>query len=245
VIFEKLLNFSYTSIFFEVLVHLGTLIAIFIVFHKEIVNLFKALAEWFKNGFKKSGMNEEHKSDLRLVFLIIAATIPTGLIGILFKDKIEEIFHSVRLVGFALIVTGLILFSTRFYSKGSKTMRQAGWFDAVLIGIFQGIAVIPGISRSGITISTGLLRNISREQAAKFSFFISIPAVLGASIIKALDLEAVDLKTFPVLLPGFFASIISGVFAIKILLRHLAGGKFYLYSAWCFAIGLVTIIFLS
>jgi undecaprenyl-diphosphatase len=243
VIFEKLLNFSYTSIFFEVLVHLGTLIAIFIVFYNEILNLFRALGKWLKNGFKVNSLNDAQRSDLRLVFLIVIATIPTGIIGLVFKERIEEIFHSIRLVGVALIITATILFSTRFYDKGSKILGGAGWLDALLIGIFQGIAVVPGISRSGATISTALLRGINGKDAAKFSFFISIPAVLGACLIKALDLKAADLSSFMALLPGFFASIVTGVFAIKILLKNLASGKFYLYSIWCLIVGLGTVIF--
>lgn len=246
VIFEKLLNEHFSSIFFEVLVHLGTLIAILVVFWKDLSKLVKSFVNWMRNGFSFRENDFEAKRDVRLVLFIILATIPTAIIGVLFKEKIEEIFHSVKLVGFMLIVTGIILIMSKInQDKAHKKIENMSPFEAILIGIVQGMAILPGISRSGSTISIGLFQKLDREFAAKFSFYLSIPAVIGACILKSLDLTKSDLSSIPVMLPGFVAAIITGILAIKILLKHISKGKFYLYSIWCFIAGLFTIIFLN
>jgi len=246
VISEKLLGFDPPSIFFEILVHLGTLIAILIVFHKDIIKIKLNAWQWIKDGFTTTKMDDDAKTDLRMVLFIIIACIPTAIIGLVFKDQIEAIFHSAKLVGFTLIFTGFILIMSKVnQDRCYKKIKDMSGIEAFLIGIVQGIAILPGISRSGITISLGMMQKIDRQLAAKFSFYISIPAILGAVALKAFDITQADLAGFTVMIPGFLASIITGIFAIKLLLKHIQKGAFYMYSIWCFLMGILTLVFIN
>ncbi len=245
VIFQKLFKFDPPSIFFEVLVHFGTLLAIAIVFHKELGEMFSSLIRWIQSGFKKPVSASDESRNLKMIQMILVATVITCILGFTFKDYVEKSFTSVKLTGFMLLITGLILLSSRFIQdKSFKDLGKMSFSNSVIIGIAQTLALLPGISRAGTTISTGMFLKLERDLAARFSFFIAIPAVLGAVALKSLDLTPQDFKMLPSLLPGFIASIVTGVLAIKILLRHISGGKFWLYSFWCFTAGLLTIILL-
>jgi len=202
--------------------------------------------KWMKNGLKTEGLPEDTKGDLRLIVFVILACIPTAIIGLAFKDQIEAVFHSAKLVGFTLLLTGLILVMSKVnQDRCYKKISEMKGLEAFMIGIAQGIAILPGISRSGITISLGMMQKIDRKLAAKFSFYISIPAIIGASILKGCDITKADLALFPSLMPGFLAALITGIFAIKLLLKHIEKGAFYVYSVWCFLMGIVTLIFIS
>lgn len=243
VIVEKLLGFRAPSIFFEVLVHLATILAVIIVFAKDLGRIASNSAKYVSKGFKTE--SDGMKNDVRLVFLVILASIPTAIMGLLFKERIEDIFHTVKLVGGMLILTGLILIMSKVnQEKCHKGVKETSSLEAILIGIAQGFAIMPGISRSGITISLGMLQKLDRDFAAKFSFYLSIPAVLGASLLKALDLTKADLALFPTFLPGFIAALIFGILAIRILMKHIVRGKFYLYSIWCFIVGSLVLAFM-
>ena len=188
-----------TSLVFDTILHLGTLVAIFSVFWKDIVNILKGfilsildLTE-SKEVFLK-GIREVPAK--RFAWLLIVATIPTGIMGILFKDAIETIFRGTLFIGVFLIITGILLYMSERHKSGSITERDMTFKQAIALGVCQGLAVLPGISRSGATISAGLFAGLNREYAARYSFILSIPAVLGAGLIQIKDIVTIDVSAF-------------------------------------------------
>ncbi|MEW6679979.1 MAG: undecaprenyl-diphosphate phosphatase, partial [bacterium] len=172
VIIPSLLKIPFPSIFFDVCLHLGTLFAVIIFWFSKIKNITISL-------FKL-----KRDDDARLGLLIIVAMIPSGVIGALFKDPLEKLFESPIRVAFLLLVTGVLLFLTRFFKEKKEKINL---FDALIIGLFQGLAIAPGISRSGSCISSGLFLGLKRELAFDFAFLLSIPAILAAFILKLKD----------------------------------------------------------
>jgi len=171
-----------TDITFEVFVHFGTFIAIVAVLYRKVWNLIKSPFV--------SIAQMKVTDDLRLVGILIIATIPAAIIGILFEDVIERAFNSVILVSFMLLLTGLVLFSTKFTSENFKSVN---WKRGILIGIAQAFAITPGISRSGSTIAAALHQKVKKDEAAEFSFLLALPAIGGAMLLKTKDL----IENFP------------------------------------------------
>jgi undecaprenyl-diphosphatase len=176
------------------------------------------------------------------IYLIIG-TLPAAIIGLLFKDKIEQAFQSPRLVCIMLICTGFILLSTFKNNNGTKRFSI---LNVLLIGLAQAVAILPGISRSGSTISAGLQLKINREKAASFSFLLSIPAILGATLLKLKDLLAFGISGdfFAVLAVGTIASYITGYIAIETLLKIVRKGKLFWFAPYCILLGLIGLILL-
>lgn len=224
VIFQQFMGLS-VPLLFDIFLHVGTLFVILLVFWKDILLILKAL---FNLDFKSY-----HG---KLLLFIILGTIPTGLIGYIFHDILTGFFQNLTVVGVALLVTGgLLFFSERFERK-----RYLNAFDSVLIGIVQGIAIIPGISRSGSTISVGLLRGVDRELAAKFSFLLSVPAIIGAAVFD-FDVSVVG-ANLTAMITGTLVSIVVGYFALKWLLNLIIAKKFHYFSYYCFVVGIVLLI---
>ena len=222
VLFENILNLKFEGVAFETVLHAGTLLSLAVYFFKDIRKLAF-------NGF--SGRNTEER---RMLLYIILGTIPTGLIG-LPLEKFFDSFKSVPFVAVMLMITGLIVYA------GSRPQKAEGrkikLLDSIIIGICQGIAVIPGISRSGITISSGILRGIDRNEAARFSFLLSMPAVFGAFVLQLKHISKLD-ASLAVLAGGFLASFISGLIALKFLFGIIGRGKFRVFSYYCLAAGI-------
>lgn len=227
VLFRNILNFHDGLLTFEVLLHFGTALAVIIVFWQDIKKLFN-----FKDPQQR-----------HFLMLLIVGTIPAGLMGIFLEDYIESLFSSTALVGLMLIVTGLILFfSSKFY-KGDKGITDIRFVDALIIGIAQGIAIIPGISRSGMTIVAALSRRINRELAAKYSFILSLPVILGAGVYRSrLLFSSTTAGNFLPLLLGTLAALTVGYFAIKILNKLIIQGRLHYFSYYCWFVGLVVIL---
>ena len=183
---------------------------------------------------------EENREDAKFFLWIILASIPTGLMGIFFKDWFESFFSKPKLVGGMLLITGLILWLTRWVKKEGKPLGQMRWFDAILVGIAQGFAIIPGISRSGATISAGLFCGLDRELCGKFSFLLSIPAILGATLleIKKMDSGGALLTT----LTGTAIAFGVGILALTILIKIIKMGKIFNFSYYCCGMGILMII---
>ena len=228
VILHSLFRVNEPQLAFDIFLHIGTLGSIFIFFWHDIVSLF--------------GKNK------RLLLAIIIASIPTFIIGFFFKDSIERLFGMPKVVGWMLIVTGVWLTAATIYSARSVKRwpnGSPGVISSLLVGIAQGIAIIPGISRSGATIATGILAGLSREEAFRFAFLLSIPAVVGASLLKAYkigaSLAATDALQFAA---GAITALIVGVVSIKILLNVVKGNRLYLFGIYCFFAGIITIILL-
>ncbi len=240
------------NLFFDVLLHLGTLIAIFVYYWRDILDLLKELGRLIlllfgkedgkKQGKKRPSASSGRKPQLtpesRMIVMIIVATLP--LFAVLpVKDKIESLYGNVYFIGCALLVTGTLLFVSDRMARGHKTARDATMMDALVVGIGQAIAVCPGLSRSGTSISAGMLRGFDRSFAVRFSFIMSIPAVLGANIISIMDaMEAgIDASLMPMYIGGTVVAAVSGYFAIRLVNMLADRGKFGNFAYYCWGVG--------
>lgn len=222
------------QLFFDVMLHLGTLLAVMIYFRTDIWKIFQGIGSTLKG-------KEENREGAKFFLLIILASIPTGLMGILFKDWFESLFSKPKIVGVMLVITGLVLWLTRWAKKEGRPLERMRWIDAVLIGIVQGIAIIPGISRSGATISTGLLLGLDRELTGRFSFLLSIPAILGATLLEFQKVDSVP-KLRAVLI-GTATAFLAGFLSLALLMKIIKAGKIYNFSYYCWGMGVLMMIF--
>ena len=172
---------------FAVLLHLGTLISVFIVYWKDIVALVKELGAVIKDIFTGKGLRINANPTRRLGFMIIVATIPTAIIGLLFNDLFNAMYLSLIAIGIGLLITGTILVIAERMGRNSKGIKEMKFRNAFFVGLMQGVAICPGISRSGSTLFGGLISGLNREFAVKFAFLISIPSILGSVIVEAPD----------------------------------------------------------
>lgn len=233
-----------TGLAFDTILHIGTLVAIFTFFWKDIINLIKGfilsiidLTEGV-DIFKRELYRVPEK---RFAWLIIVGTIPTGIMGILLKDAIETIFRGTLFVGIFLLVTAAVLYYSERHSSGQITQKDMSFKQALIVGICQGLAVFPGISESGSTIASGLCLGLNREYAARYSFLLSIPAVIGAGLIQIKDIATLD-ASLSVLLAGFISSVIFGYLSIKLLMKMIKGWSLDIFAYYCTIIGIITII---
>jgi len=220
----------------EVFLHLGSLLAVFIFFRKEISALFMSLFKW-----DKSEKSIEHHQQ---IFYILIATAVTGIIGLSFKDLIENLFSNAILVAIFLSVTGIIIFFSDKIRTGQLKSGEIGFFRALFIGLGQAIAITPGISRSGTTIAFSLFSGMKREEAASFSFLLSIPAILGANIMEFESLSTLNMADLVNYLAGFIAAFISGYLVIGFLLKMIQKAQLKYFAFYCWAISLISIILL-
>ncbi|NOZ77084.1 MAG: undecaprenyl-diphosphate phosphatase [Euryarchaeota archaeon] len=206
---------------FDVVLHLGTLGVILAVFWDDIKGILAAV---LRGGF--------HTPEGRLAIFITLGSIPTALVGFFFNDFLESLYNEPVVVGWALLATGTLLFLTR----GVETEGEVTLTKSIVIGTVQGIAIIPGISRSGSTIACGILMGIERERAARFSFLLSIPAVVGAGVMEAGSLRGAGFDPLSLLL-GVAVAMGVGYVSLRFLLRTVTSGSFYLFSLYCWAAG--------
>ena len=247
VLAQTFLGLNEPLVFFDVMLHVGTLAAVLVVYRDAIWKLITGglstltdIQFWRK---PKSTFNAS--TDLKFVWLILLGSIPTGFIAVLFKTELESFFHEVRLVSVMLILTGVILQLPRLRkqevdSADNSTEKLRAW-HAPLIGIAQGCAITPGISRSGTTISLALFLGIPAKTAAEYSFLLSIPAILGAVVLKIQDIGETTIP-FYIVAAGTLAAFIIGYVALRLLLVVLNRGKFSLFSYYCVALGLVSLL---
>ena len=218
------------SMLMTVVLHGATALSTVVVFRKDIIDLFKGLFQ-FKN-------NDEFKFSLN----IIISMIPAGLVGVLFNDEIEQFFGGkVLLVGSMLIITAILLI---FADKAKHTDKKVGILQAILIGISQAIAILPGISRSGATISTSVLLGVDREKAARFSFLMVVPLILGKMAKDVLD-GAFDTIEGPMLNygVGFVAAFITGILACTWMIKLVKKSKLKYFAYYCLVVGVVAIVY--
>jgi undecaprenyl-diphosphatase len=233
VFFQSLLGLNETPLFFNVMFHSGTLLAVVVYFRNDLWIIMKGLVAAMKG-------EKEGREGAKLFLLIVIASIPTGLIGIFFKDWFESLFSRPSLVGVMLLITGGILALTHWMNKEGRPFARMRWMDAFLIGIVQGLAIIPGISRSGATISTGLFLGLSRELSGRFSFLLSIPAIVGATFIEFQTMgqgEEVWIS-----LAGAAAAFVVGMVSLSFLMSVLKTGKLSNFSYYCWMVGALVII---
>lgn len=228
--------------FFDVLLHLGTLLAVFVAYWQDIKDM---VVEFFRGigDLAHRSTPTPVPSARRLILLIILGTLPLFIV-LPIKDKVQGLSNNMVFIGAALIVTGFLLFASDMIKKGRKNERTATWLDVLLVGAGQAIATIPGISRSGMTISAGCFMGFERKFAVRFSFLLSIPAVLGANILSLKDaFEAgVAWNEVPVYLVGVVTAAVVGYLCIRLLKMIADKGKFGAFSYYCWAVGLLTLI---
>lgn len=225
VLFQKIFGITEPTLTFNIVVHLGTLIAVFVVFWKDILDLLK-------------------KPFQKLTWLLIAATIPTIIIALVFRDFFEQIFKTGSTLGVEFLITGFVLLYAEKMNNGRKGLRDTSTLDAVFIGVLQGAAIMPAISRSGLTISGALFRDLDRSFAARFSFLLSIPAILGAAVFDLKDVldSGVGSLNIPVLSAGAIAAAVAGFLSIKYMLEIIKKGKLKYFSYYVFIIGILVIL---
>jgi len=227
VIAQELLKIE-VPLIFDVMLHFGTLLAVFAFFWKDIVKILKSL---IKLDFKsESG---------KLIQFMIIGTIPIIFAGIIFYDAVKVLFQSIFVVSIALIINGILLFLTKF----SKSKKEMSYLDSLIVGLAQAFALIPGISRSGSTISTGLLKGVKKEYVFKFSFLLSIPAVLAANIWELSNtiISNTNVDFIPYFI-GMIVAAIVGYISLKFLFEILKRGKFYLFSFYCLIVGFILLL---
>ena len=228
--------------FFDVLLHLGTLVAVFVAYWADIKDM---VLEFFRGAgdlIHHSTPNPVPPAR-RLILLIILGTLPLFVV-LPVKDAVQVLSNSMAFIGAALIVTGVLLFVSDRVKKGRKNERTATWLDVLIVGIGQAIATMPGISRSGMTITTGCFVGFERKFAVRFSFLLSIPAVLGANILSLADAAkaGINWAEVPVYLVGVVTAAVVGYLCIR-LLRFIADrGKFGAFAYYCWAVGVLTLV---
>lgn len=229
-------------LFFDVLLHLGTLLSICIVYWKDIVSMFyEGLG--FLNLGPLAGERQRRYPAARQLFMILIATLPLVLV-LPIKDLLEGLYYKNYFIGIALILTGCMLYISDKMTPGRKTGGSMTVWDAVLIGLCQCVATVPGLSRSGTTITAGIATGLRRDYAVKFSFLLSIPAVLGANILSlAHAIQAgIDWSYVPAYLVGTAVAMVAGIGAIS-LLRYIADkGRFGGFAYYCWVVGVLSII---
>lgn len=213
---------------FDVALHFGTLLAIGIFFFKDWIELLKG-------GYNRI-VKKQSSLESKMLYYIILATIPGGIIGFILDKYAEDILKNPIIIAIALIVMGTILYFVDKYSKAETEYKDLGLKQTFLIGLSQALAFIPGVSRSGITMTTGRLLGVKREATAKFSFMLSAPIVLGASLYKFLDFQ------FSIeALIGIVVSFLVGIFVIKFLLEYLKKGSFKIFAIYRIILGVVVL----
>lgn len=228
------------NLIFDVALHLGTLVALLIFFYNDIIRYFQA--------FLKSFMKWNLKDDLdqRIAWLILISMIPAGIVGYFFENIIEQIFRSVWVVAIALILVGVLFFIFEKYSKKEKDLVSLNWLKVFLLGLAQAVALIPGVSRSGITIITGLGINLKREVATRFSFLMSIPIIFVAGVKKLIDLTQMQIVfiDFVALILGFLSALLVGYLTIKYFLQFVKKYSLNIFGIYRIFIGVILLIYL-
>lgn len=256
-IMKQIFHMDTGGMFFDILLHIGTLLAICVVYYRDIFKMIKEgftiIGDVFVNlvtfcGNKKNHADNPYRrivynSYRKFVMLVIVSTIPTGIIGVAAASLVEAAEQMLIIPGIGLVITSILLFIADRVSAGDKTPKQISYTNAFAIGICQGIATLPGLSRSGTTITACLLSGMNRKFAVKYSFIMSIPAILGALVFEITDVEWSALQSADVLnyVVGTLVAAVVGYICIKTMLVVVRKKKFMIFSIYCLVLGLVSI----
>jgi len=243
VLFQHLFGLKEAELFFDINVHMGTLGAVIIFFRKEIAAILLSLFQAIKRVARKeiSFKNAWEDAEVRLAVLIVIGSVPTAVIGLLFHQAADELFSSVFLVGIALIVTGGLLWGTKRFVRGGRGIFKFSVSNAFAIGVVQGLAIIPGISRSGSTIAAGMYLGLDRGVVARFSFLLSIPAIVGAEILSLKDLGG-SLVPDMITAMGTAVAFVVGYFSLSMLMYIVKRGRIYLFAPYCWLVGGIALV---
>lgn len=239
VLLRNVMNLGDIPLLYDVLLHVSTLIVVIIVFRKKILSILSSIWRWLRRASAP-----EDRENLNLTLYILVATVVTGGVGLVLSGFEEIFFRKPRLVSLLFLITALILISTLLV-RGRRDYLQMGIFGALIVGLAQGIGVLPGISRAGITISVALLWGLDRQRAGEFSFLIVIPAILGALLLQLREagslFEVVDPAA---LVAGFAASLVVGLISLLLLLTVIRKGRLALFSIYLVPLAVATFILL-
>ena len=219
ILFQKFLGIQDSQTPYYVFLHLASVFAVIVFFWKDILNIFK-------------------NKNLNYLLLIVIAIIPAGIIGLVFMKEIENLFSSSFYLGLFFIFSGVIVYLTKF---SIPRKEKISFFDSLLIGIFQVLAVFPSVSRSGMTISSGLFVGLTKKQSIKFSFLMLIPIILGASLVKADELVLSEISYFLLIL-SFIITFLVSLVTIKLLIKVIESDNFYLFGVYNIVLGIVVLI---
>jgi undecaprenyl-diphosphatase len=242
VVAHHLFGLTEPAVFFDVILHMGTLVAVVWFYRDTISSIVKSSLTAVTGG--RAGFKSAISTDTHLYYalMIIAASIPTGFIGVFFKDMLEGLFASVFWTGASFIVNGLMLLTVVWAKDREREVADIKWWEAAAIGVAQGIAIVPAISRSGATITLALFMGMKREKAAEFSFLLSIPAILGALALKLRHHS--DVHTALSLAVGFAVSLVIGYLSLILLVTLMKRGKFQWFGYYCVAVGAAVLAFM-
>jgi undecaprenyl-diphosphatase len=229
---------------FNTLLHLGTLTAVVGFFYKDIIKIIKAfilsVSDLFNGKFMVNLKEDIYK---RLAWLLIVGTIPVSIVGVLFTKQFESLFNNVVAVGFFLIINGIILWTTEYIAKrGDKKIKEITFKNALFIGAFESLALFPGISRSGSSISAGLLSGLDRVCAARFAFLLAVPAIAGAVAVEFKNIGALTETNTLSIIAAYLAVVIFGYLSIGLLIRIIKSSSLRIFAYYCWIVGALTLI---
>lgn len=244
IIGQHLFGMHEAELVFDVCLHVGTLVAVLFYFRQDLISMISSLFRVTRQIMKKDMTLQDAWAlpDIKMVVLIIVGTLPTVVIGLFFKSIAETVFSSLLIVGCSLIVTGLLLWFTRYMKPGPLGLQNFSLGKSVVIGIIQGLSITPGISRSGSTIATGLFLKLDRELAARYSFLLSIPAICGAAILSLKDTQGPGTVSIPAMACGMVAACISGYLALSLLVFIVKKGRLFAFAPYCWLLGIAVIV---
>ncbi len=241
---QRLLAMEGPHLFLDVLLHAGTTLALVIFLRRDIRQILASLAMWIARALRPGRArvpSVQAEGWVRIAVLVALASVPAGIVGVLFRDLFEGLFASSAFAGGMLLVTGAVLFSTRFLAPGRRRMDSLGWKDALMAGCAQAVAILPGISRSGMTLAALSARRLDREAAFRFAFLMAIPVMFGAL---AFELNGVrNLKGVAIgpVLVGALVAGVSGYAALKVLRGVVVRGRLGNFAYYCWAAGLAAL----
>lgn len=229
---------------FDVLLHLGTLVAVISYFWRDIlqmiISLFSSLVDLFKGRFISEIKKDQYK---KLTWYVIIATIPVGITGYLFNSIVESLFTGVIIPAFFLIISGCIIYFSQRMNSGNKIdLKNMSLKEAIIVGCGQACAILPGLSRSGTTLATGLFLGLEKEFAAKFTFILSIPVIIGAAVYELKDVSLGGSIELTAWIVGFLVSVICGYLAIKFLLKLIEERDLDVFAYYSWIVGAIILV---
>jgi len=240
VLLQYLFGLHEPAFIFDLFLHIATLVAVLAMYRQDVYTLFTA---WWSPRHGIPENTPERASARRLGLLLVLANVPTAVIGLLFESTFEQLFSAPWIVGIALLVTGTLLWLLRPSSGHARGTSQVGMAHAILLGCIQGLAITPGISRSGSTIAIALLCGVSRESAARFSFLMAIPAILGAALLKSASVSTLSMAELNLVIVGMASAMVVGYIALRYLIRLVMQGELWRFAFYCWTVGLTAILF--
>ncbi len=239
---QQALGLSDVGLAFDILLHVGTLVAVVAYFFSDIISMIKgfflSLIDLKDGKFMEEVRRDPYK---KLAWLTIIATIPVGIVGVLFNDLVESLFTGITVPAFFLLITGCLLYVSQRMNSGGIDLSNITLKEALIMGCGQALAVMPGLSRSGTTIAAGLFSGLDKEFAAKFSFILSIPAILGAGVFQLKDLSGGNVE-IEACIAGFIVAVISGYLAISVLLKLIREKSLDIFAYYCWIVGAVILV---